>query len=66
MTTETKTCETCVYYEPRKEAQYGTVGKCHRNPPIDRDGNWPSVYNDDWCGEHKTAQNEKLTEKTHD
>jgi hypothetical protein len=58
-------CVTCMYYDRNKaslEAKTGNAGQCRRNgpslSPINQksymiEGVWPTVRDDDWCGEWK-------------
>lgn len=51
-----KKCETCRHFvDILLELESGDVefGMCRRFPPSNEDGMWPTVYLDDWCGEHK-------------
>lgn len=45
---ERPTCRTCPYFLPDKEPM---PGDCRKGPP-DREGDWPPVLPDEWCGEH--------------
>jgi hypothetical protein len=58
-------CVTCIYYDRNKaslEAKTGNAGQCRRSgpslSPINQksymiEGVWPTVRDDDWCGEWK-------------
>jgi len=61
-------CVTCMYYDRLKgggEAKAGNAGQCRRSgptlSPINQksymiEGVWPTVRDDDWCGEWKALQ----------
>jgi hypothetical protein len=61
-------CVTCMYYDRLKaggEAKAGSAGQCRRNGPVLSpinqksymiEGVWPTVRDDDWCGEWKALQ----------
>ena len=61
-------CMTCMYYDRNKaggDAKAGNAGECRRNgpslSPINQksymiEGVWPTVRDDDWCGEWKALQ----------
>ena len=61
-------CVTCMYYDRNKagvETKTGNAGQCRRNgpslSPINQksymiEGVWPTVRDDDWCGEWKALQ----------
>ena len=50
-------CDSCMFLVPR--GQLLTSGKevcnCKRHPPVK--GEYPIVFKDDWCGEHKIGSN---------
>ena len=49
-------CDTCLYHD-------GFTGTCHRFPPHNWPNGvpyWPSVKRDDWCGEFKKPERERL------
>lgn len=61
-------CVTCMYYDRNKagvETKAGSAGQCRRSgpslSPINQksymiEGVWPTVRDDDWCGEWKPLQ----------
>lgn len=61
-------CVTCTYYDRSKaggESKAGNAGQCRRSgpslSPINQktymiEGVWPTVRDDDWCGEWKALQ----------
>lgn len=61
-------CVTCMYYDRNKagvDAKSGNAGQCRRDgpslSPINQksymiEGVWPTVRDDDWCGEWKAMQ----------
>ena len=44
-------CRTCLWYKPKGRLK--TTGRCRKHAPT-LDG-WPVVFPDDWCGDHKLA-----------
>ena len=65
---EVERCTTCTYYDRHKgggDAKAANAGQCRRNSPMLSpinqksymiEGVWPTVRDDDWCGEWKTQQ----------
>lgn len=61
-------CTTCQYYDRNQrggEAKAGNAGLCRRSAPVLSpvnpkaymiEGVWPTVRDDDWCGEWKALQ----------
>ena len=61
-------CVTCMYYDRKKtgaDAKSGNAGQCRRSgpslSPLNQktymiEGVWPTVRDDDWCGEWKALQ----------
>lgn len=61
-------CVTCIYYDRNKtggDAKASSAGQCRRSgptlSPINQksymiEGVWPTVRDDDWCGEWKALQ----------
>ena len=49
---ERSKCETCRYFDAFDDKE----GMCRVNSPVmdkDGNGNWPKVFNYDWCGKHR-------------
>ena len=71
-------CTTCMFYDRIKtagEAKPGNAGQCRRSgpalSPINQksymiEGVWPTVRDDDWCGEWKALQRRVDTSKLGD
>jgi len=71
-------CVTCIYYDRVKaggDAKAANAGQCRRAgpslSPINQktymiEGVWPTVRDDDWCGEWKTLQKRLDTSKLAD
>jgi hypothetical protein len=64
---EVERCTTCTYYDRNKggDAKAANAGQCRRNSPMLSpinqksymiEGVWPTVRDDDWCGEWKAQQ----------
>jgi hypothetical protein len=49
-------CKTCVSYIEKETIEDGNthtiIGRCRKNAPVVGKG-FPTVYPDDWCGDHK-------------
>ena len=71
-------CVTCMYYDRHKaglDAKAANAGQCRRSgptlSPINQksymiEGVWPTVRDDDWCGEWKALQRRVDTSKLGD
>lgn len=60
--TEQSTCKTCRYCDPAKEIAPGafSLPLCRRSSPRSnaygqKDMGWPTVNEDDWCGDYHTS-----------
>ncbi|MGD8307402.1 MAG: hypothetical protein PVF17_12170 [Ignavibacteria bacterium] len=51
-------CKTCGYY---KEIYKDSGGECRKHAP-DSIGDWPLVYEWDWCGDWTKKQDNKVGE----
>jgi hypothetical protein len=54
----TYVCHTCMYFVPKMppapDPNLAPLGRCRRRAPtMDGDLDWPAVYANDWCGDHK-------------
>lgn len=54
----TSACKSCSFFETK--AAVKTAGLCRFNPPSflseeEKQGTWPSVKSDDWCGQFDGA-----------
>jgi hypothetical protein len=53
-----QSCDTCRFFERREQGK--GAGWCHRYPPIaftdgdDHYSGFPTIKDDEWCGEHQT------------
>ncbi len=71
---EGKTCQNCVWFH--KNENYGQMGQCRRREPMiatvmistesydkNREGTWPRIDQNDWCGAFQSKAPPFITEK---
>ena len=52
-------CSTCMWYVEKEKIVGGdhqALGRCRRHAPT-ADYGYPSVFSNDWCGDHKLDEN---------
>lgn len=58
-TSAATTCTSCVFFEDKAAAN---AGVCRAHPPVPSSASekpaavWPTVKNDDWCGQHTAGR----------
>ena len=52
-------CRTCMWFvEKIAGTVESEVGRCRRHSPGQNGGpGWPSVFDEDWCGDHRLDEN---------
>lgn len=50
----TAVCQTCRYVDVVIVDDTDPTSICRRHPPTG--GEWPVVFDDDWCGEHEPEE----------
>ena len=52
-------CKSCMWFVQKHvsvavDATTGELGRCRKHSPVVGQG-WPSVFEQDWCGDHKLS-----------